>query len=92
MFFWNTHNTYLTGLDPTYMSLYDPELFNLWRRVSSGQVAAPSTTIRETFGAEYVFSDVRHTSFLRVAASDPAIEEVARNSNAVVLRIRDGTR
>ena len=92
LFFWNTHNVYLVGLDPTYMSLYDPELFNLWRRVSSGQVAAPSKTIRETFGAEYVFSDLRHTSFLRAAAADPAIEEVARNGNAVVLRVRDGAR
>ena len=25
MFFWNTHNTYLVGLDPTYTSIEDPE-------------------------------------------------------------------
>jgi asparagine N-glycosylation enzyme membrane subunit Stt3 len=29
LFFYNTHNTYLIGLDPTYLQLYNSDLYNL---------------------------------------------------------------
>jgi hypothetical protein len=92
LFFWNSHNVYLVGLDPTYMSLYDRELYQLWRRVSAGQVAAPSSTIRDAFGAEYVFTDLRHGNFLRAARDDSGLEEVLRTSNGVVFRVRGAAR
>lgn len=88
IFYWNTHNVYLVGLDPTYMSLYDRELYVLWRNVAAGQVRAPARTIRESFGAEYVLSDRRRAGFLRAAAQDPDLEEVLRTPSAVVFRVR----
>ena len=30
LFYYNTHNTYLVGLDPTYMQTYDAGLYDLW--------------------------------------------------------------
>ena len=30
LFFHNTHNTYTIGLDPTYIQLQDPDLYDLW--------------------------------------------------------------
>ena len=51
MFFWNTHNTYLVGLDPTYTSIEDPERYQLWRSITQGRVPTPSRAIREHFGA-----------------------------------------
>lgn len=92
LFYWNSHNTYLVGLDPTYMALYDPGLYRLWRRVSAGQVSVPSTPIRENFGAQYVFTDTRHSGFIRAARADPDMETVFRSSGAVILRVRDSAR
>lgn len=92
LFYWNSHNTYLVGLDPTYMALYDQELFDLWRRVSSGRIPAPSSVIKETFGADYVFVDRRRTAFLRAALADPNMDTAYRSSAAVVLRIRPPVR
>ena len=38
LFYYNTHNTYLIGLDPTYLQLYDAELYNLWVDITQGDV------------------------------------------------------
>lgn len=34
MFYYNQHNRYLNGMDPTFMYEYDPKLFWLWRNIS----------------------------------------------------------
>ena len=88
MFFWNTHNVYLVGLDPTYMSIEDPEGYTIWRAVTQGRVTTPSKVIRERFQSPYVLSDMEHRSFLRVAAADPGLEEVFRSRTVVVYRVR----
>ncbi len=91
MFFWNTHNTYLAGLDPTYMSIYDPGLYRRWRDVTSGRTPNPSGVIRQEFGARYVVSDRerKHEAFLRAADADPGLEVVLRTERVVVFRVRD---
>jgi hypothetical protein len=88
LFYYNTHNVYVVGLDVTYMSLYDPELYHLWRSISAGSVAAPSVVMRDQFGAQYAFSDTRHAAFLSQAANDPGLEEAFRSSAAVVFKLR----
>jgi hypothetical protein len=88
LFYWDTNNVYVVGLDPTYMSLYDPDLYRLWRTITIGGQRAPSAMIRDYFGAQYVFTDVLHNSFLTVAAQDPGLEEVFRSPAAVVFRVK----
>jgi hypothetical protein len=88
LFYYNTHNVYVVGLDATYMSLYDADLYQLWRAISSGAVPSPSGPIREQFGAQYVFSDTQHAAFLSQAADDRWLEETFRSSAAVVFRLR----
>jgi hypothetical protein len=88
MFFWNTHNTYLVGLDPTYTSIEDPERYQLWRSIVLGRVAAPSRQIREHFDAPYVLTDLRHERFIQMAAADPGLEQVLRTRTVVVYRVR----
>jgi len=87
LFFYNTHNTYLVGLDPTYMQLYDPALYDLWVKVTQGQVEKPSDVIRQRFGARFVITDLKHGAFLQQAASDPAMREVYRDPQAVIFEI-----
>jgi hypothetical protein len=90
MFFWNTHNTYLVGLDPTYMSLEDPEQYKLWRAIAAGRVPAPSQTIREQFEALYVLTDRKHDGFMRAAAADPGMQVVLRTPTVIVYRVLGG--
>ncbi len=86
LFYYNTHNTYTLGLDPTYMQLYDSELYNLWVDISKGRVEDPSVPIGERFGADYIFTDLNHTGFLREAEDDPGLEEVYRDDEAAVYK------
>jgi hypothetical protein len=90
MFFWNTHNTYLVGLDPTYSSLEDPERWQLWRSITSGRVSTPSKPILERFGARYILTDLRHERFIQEADADPGLQRVLRTRTVAIYRVRGG--
>lgn len=87
LFYYNTHNTYLVGLDPTYMQQFDPDLYDRWVAVTRGEVASPAEVILNEFSARYVVSDLLHEDFLEQADADPALVEVYRDQDAVVYRV-----
>jgi hypothetical protein len=87
LFYYNTHNTYLIGLDPTYLQLYDARLYDLWVEITQGDVANPSQVIATTFGSQYVHTDLNHTDFLQAAAQDPGLKEVYRDDQAVIFEV-----
>jgi hypothetical protein len=89
LFFYNTHNTYTIGLDPTYMELQNPILYKRWVAVSQGRVDHLSGVISEEFGAEYIITDLQHGDFLRQARQDPGLEEIYRDEYAAVFRLRN---
>jgi hypothetical protein len=87
LFYYNTYNTYLAGLDPTYMQLYDDELYNEWVRITRGEVDNPSDLIRSQFGARYVISDLNHADFIERAESDPNMQEVYRDKQSILFEV-----
>lgn len=87
LFYYNTHNTYLIGLDPTYLQLYDANLYELWVDISQGDVETPSQIIATTFDSRYIHTDLKHGDFLRVAAKDPGLKEVYRDDQAVIFEV-----
>jgi hypothetical protein len=87
LFYYNTYNTYLIGLDPTYMQIYDSKLYDEWVNVTDGSVENPSSVILSTFGARYILTDLKHTDFLRTAAHDPGLREVYRDGQAVIFMV-----
>jgi hypothetical protein len=87
LFFYNTHNTYLVGLDPTYMQLYDAALYDRWVDITRGRVENPSTAIAAEFGSRYILTDLLHEDFIRRAENDPWLEEVYRDEDAIVYRV-----
>jgi hypothetical protein len=87
LFFYNTHNTYLAGLDPTYMQLYDANLYDTWVKITRGEIEQPSRIIAERFSARYIQSDLNHKSFMRIATEDPGLKEVYRDGQAVIYEV-----
>lgn len=87
LFYYDTYNTYLVGLDPTYMQLYNPDLYNLWVEITDGKVNNLSKIIPNDFGSYYVVSDLQHTGFIGVAESDPGMREVYRDQQSVIFEI-----
>jgi hypothetical protein len=88
LFFYNTHNTYTIGLDPTYMQLYDADLYDRWVDITLGQVSELSKVIPAEFGARYIVTDLQHGDFLRQARGDPGLEEIYRDRYSAVFRVR----
>ena len=87
LFFYNTHNTYLIGLDPTYMQLYDAKMYDTWVEITRGDMARPSQTILDVFGARYIHTDLKHGDFLDQAANDPGLREVYRDTDSVIFEV-----
>ncbi len=87
LFYYNPANIYTVGLDPTYLQLADPALWDEWVAITRGEVAQPSTAIRERFGAAYVVSDQQHDDFAAQADLDPGLQLVYRDDNALVWQV-----
>jgi hypothetical protein len=87
LFFHNTWNTYLIGLDPTYLYLKDPELFELWVDITQGREQVPSELIYQRFAAEYVVSNLAHKKFIDQAGVDSGLEELYRDDEAIIYRV-----
>ena len=87
LFYYNTHNTYLIGLDPTYMQLYDPDLYDLWVLITQGNVDNPSKIIAGKFGSQYVHTDLKHGNFITTAGRDPGLKEVYRDDQAILYEV-----
>jgi len=87
LFYYNTHNTYLVGLDPTYLQLYDADLYKLWVDITRGDLKNPSQIIATTFDSRYVHTDLNHGDFVKTAAEDPGLRQVYRDDQAVIFEI-----
>jgi asparagine N-glycosylation enzyme membrane subunit Stt3 len=87
LFFYNTEAIYTAGLDPTYLELYDADLYDVWVDITKGRVEKPSQIIRERFGGQYIFSDLKHDDFIEEAEADPQIEELYRDEYAVIYAV-----
>jgi hypothetical protein len=87
LFFYNTHNTYLVGLDPTYMQLYDSGLYDTWVKITRGEIEQPSRVIAARFSAHFIHSDLNHKNFLRLAAKDTGLKEVYRDGQEVIYEV-----
>ena len=87
LFYYNTQNTYLIGLDPTYMQLYDPQLYDLWVLITQGKVDNPSKIIAGRFGSQYVHTDLKHGGFISIAGKDPGLKEIYRDEQAILYEV-----
>ena len=89
LFFYDTDHLYTSGLDPTYLLHENPELSELYKRITLGDEENPGPIIRNRFGAHYVFTDNEHDAFYGQALDSGWFEEVYADQNCTVLRIRD---
>lgn len=87
LFFYNTTSVYTIGLDPTYLELYDADLYATWVKITQGKVKTASAAIRSDFGGDYVLTDLKHTAFINQAKNDPGLTEVFRDKFSLVYAV-----
>ncbi len=89
LFFYDTRNVYVGGLDPTYLSFARPDLGRLYADIGSGAVANPGREILERFGSRYIVATVADRAFMERARVDPSITIGYSSPLAVVLVVND---
>lgn len=77
-FYFNTHNVYSAGLDPTFTLQHDPGLHDAYVGLTFGSISEIGDTVHDLYGANYIF--VRETAgfltFRQNAMSDPTLAVV----------------
>ncbi len=90
LFFYNTQNRYVYGLDPNYLYSENPDLFNLLQSITKGDEKDAGPKIREKFGSRFVFADAKEN--LNMTAdllSSGWAETVYEDDEARILKIRE---
>jgi hypothetical protein len=92
LFFHNTKNYYIVGLDPNLLYLANKDKYVTYTGVASGQVARPSRPLADQFRAKYALSDYMHPQFIAQASRDPGLALCFQDSNTLVWRVDPGIR
>ena len=89
LFYYDSSHYYVSGLDPSYLYDKDPELSNLYERITLGHEEDPGPMIRDRFKARYVFSDNTHHDFMEQARVSGWFDIVYEDGQCTILYIRD---
>lgn len=84
LFFHNTRNRYVVGLDPTYLAERDLHLYRRWRAIANGEIPRAAAMIRDGFGASVAFTDKNQVAFVEVMQRDPQARVVYEDEDCIV--------
>ena len=90
LFYYNHHNYYIVGLDPSFLYIQNPELHRLYVAVTTGVRSEQlSAIIHSAFGASYVFVDRKdNAAFGYNLATDKQFELVYEDAQARVYQVK----
>ncbi len=86
LFYHNTQNYYLTGLDQTFMYEYDKEKYRQWQRIVSGETPRLRVLAKEMFGASYLVVDKRNLAIMFWLNRDAGIVKEYEDSEVMVYK------
>jgi hypothetical protein len=89
LFYFDSSHYYVSGLDPSYLFDKNPDLSQLYDRITLGKEDDPGPLIRDRFGARYVFSDNTHHDFFERARMSGWFDIVYEDEQCTILHIRD---
>ncbi len=87
LFFYNTKNYYIVGLDPMYLYSFDSEKSRLYKAITRGRVNNPSRFILKDYGARYVFLDRAHQKLLKKLMADSGAKKVFEDKGGYVFEV-----
>jgi hypothetical protein len=88
LFYFNHHNRYIVGLDPTFFYTFDRERYWQWVDVTTGKAKPPLLPLlRDEFGAEYVFVDRNHNAMDALFRKSPDFPLVYSDSDAYIYKV-----
>ena len=71
LFYFNTHNRYIVGLDPTFMYNFDPNLYASWAALTGeGRADTLVAFVTQKLSSRYVLVGKDHTALQHLLASN----------------------
>jgi len=87
LFYHNSHNTYIAGLDPTFLYQANENIYWTWVDITLGKYSGDVyRAVTETLGASYVFLTLDHGGMQSLITRDGRFVEVYRDDEAVIYR------
>ncbi len=78
---------YIVGLDPHFLALERPELWELYAKIERGWGTNPSKPIARRFGAKWAVLVLPHEGAEALLGADPGLEVLHRDPHAVVYAV-----
>ncbi|MFH0952294.1 MAG: hypothetical protein V1838_03830 [Patescibacteria group bacterium] len=90
LFYHNSHNYYIVGLDPTFMYLYDEDKYWQWVDITTGQYKKQTAkVIRESFNAKYIFVATDHQAMDRLITSQTDFPLVYEDNEVRIYQVTE---
>ena len=87
LFYYNTHNYYIAGLDPTFMYDYNKDLHKVWVDITTGRRPNISEIVKNDFHSEYVFVDKDHIALENNLKSDGHFEMAYKDDEGKIYKL-----
>lgn len=87
LFYYNTHNYYIAGLDPTFMYDYNKDLHKVWVDITTGRQPNISEIVKNDFHSEYVFVDKDHVALENNLKSDGHFQMVYKDDEGKIYQL-----
>lgn len=92
LFYYDPARSYVSGLDPMYLSDAHPELGRLYEQIAAGRANDVGNTISKMFGAHYIFvGKPVPNPFYTHALFSGQFEKAYEDSDCIILRLRDSS-
>jgi len=101
LFFYNTHNYYIAGLDPKFLYQYSPEKYWFYENIIKGEICAQETCavpessdkmyniIKSQFNTDYIFisETSKYLELLNILKSDKRFEKVYEKDKTEIWKL-----
>ena len=90
LFFWDTHNYYIVGMDPTFMYEYDKTLYEKWCKVGEGEDPKPGETAKKYFQASAIFiNKEKNPRLYEIAQKDQILKKSYEDNWVIIYKIEN---
>ena len=87
LFYNNTHNYYLTGLDQTFMYEYNADQYQLWVDATTGKRPDIYDVAKYDFNAKWLLLEKRHAASLRYLNREPRAVKVYQDDEVIIYQL-----
>ncbi len=89
LFYFNSQNYYINGLDQTFMYEYDKNLYQDWFDLVTYKINPEKTSeiLKEKFNASYVLADKNDERFVKLLEKSKSLTKVYQDEQAIIYQI-----